>query len=100
VDPWLELCRARAVALLTPLGFGTKTTVVDGLAAGCHVLVHPVLHRRLARSEREACTPLDPARPGAPDRLADLLAAPPRHTWRNSARADEAFSVLAGVLSP
>lgn len=35
----------KAVALLSPLGFGLKTTMIDGLAAGAHVLAHPDLIR-------------------------------------------------------
>ena len=36
----------RAVALLSPLGYGFKTTLVDAWAAGAHVLIHPELARR------------------------------------------------------
>src|SRR5207302_11091767 len=46
-EPWDLLCQVRALAVLTPIGFGLKTTVVDGLAAGCHVIVHERLAGRL-----------------------------------------------------
>lgn len=40
------LGRCRAVALLSPLGYGFKTTLADAWAAGAHVLAHPSLVRR------------------------------------------------------
>ena len=46
-DIWKMLCQVRAVAVLGRLGYGMKTTIVDAVAAGCHVLVHPRLLRRL-----------------------------------------------------
>ena len=98
-EPWPALCRVRAVAVLTPLGFGTKTTIVDALAAGCHVLVHPALHGRLSAAEREACTPLDPDRPPSREHLGRLLEEPPRAAWRNETLADEARAVLTASLS-
>ncbi len=98
VDPWRELCAARVVAVLTPLGFGAKTTIVDALAAGCRVLVHPALHRRLGASERAACTAFDPD--GASDRAraVDVLEAEPRHAWSNDECAAAARRALAAAL--
>lgn len=40
------LGQCRAVAMLSPLGYGFKTTIGDALAAGAHVLAHPVLIKR------------------------------------------------------
>ena len=60
-DPWERLCRVKAVALPSPLGYGCKTTVADALAAGCRVLVHPRQHERLPSDERELAMPVDPA---------------------------------------
>jgi hypothetical protein len=59
-EPWDLLCGVRSVAVLTPLGFGVKTTIFDGLAAGCHVLVHPTIAKRLPLKVREKCVVLDP----------------------------------------
>ena len=59
-EPWDLLCEVRALAVLTPLGFGFKTTIVDALAAGCHVLVHPVLAKRLPDIVRSACIEFEP----------------------------------------
>lgn len=59
-EPWDALCSVRAVAVLTPLGFGMKTSIVDGLAAGCHVLVHPALAKRLPEEIVQHCILCDP----------------------------------------
>jgi hypothetical protein len=40
------LGRCRAVAMLSPLGYGFKTTIGDALAAGARVIAHPRLLRR------------------------------------------------------
>lgn len=54
-EPWDLLCSVKAYAILTPLGFGTKTTIVDALAAGCHVLVDKQLANRLPKDVRQLC---------------------------------------------
>lgn len=42
----------RAVCLLSPLGYGFKTTMGDALSAGAHVIAHPRLIRRSPASLR------------------------------------------------
>lgn len=76
-EPWDLLCSAKALAVLTPLGFGTKTTIIDALAAGCHVLVHPVLAGRLPEYVRTACIEYSEKYERNPESLAAMLATPP-----------------------
>ncbi len=76
-NPYELLCRVRAVAVLTPLGFGMKTTIVDALAAGCHVLVHPRLALKIPMGLREKCIILDPDKCGDLERLKQRLNSPP-----------------------
>ena len=45
-DPAGFMGRCRAVCMLSPLGYGFKTTIADALAAGAHVIAHPDLIRR------------------------------------------------------
>lgn len=59
-EPWPLLGAAKAVAVLSPLGSGCKTTITDALAAGCHVFVHPRQHERLPPDERELAIPVEP----------------------------------------
>jgi hypothetical protein len=59
-EPWDLLCTVRALAVITPLGFGFKTTIVDALAAGCHVFVHPTVARRLPGNLRSHCIEFSP----------------------------------------
>jgi hypothetical protein len=77
-EPWDLLCQSRAMAVLTPLGFGFKTTVVDGLAAGCHVIIHPKLADRLPQQVRQLCLICDPSCERDMAQLADSLSSPPR----------------------
>ena len=64
-NPWALLCRTACVAVLTPLGYGFKTTILDALAAGCHTIVHPQLLPKLPEPVRRACIGVDPATPDA-----------------------------------
>ena len=41
--------RCRAVCMLSPLGYGFKTTIADALAAGAHIIAHPDLISRNPR---------------------------------------------------
>lgn len=76
-EPWAVLCKVRAVAALSPFGYGCKTTVADALAAGCHVLVHPRQHVRLSPEERAKALSVDPGSEADISRLADALSQPP-----------------------
>jgi len=78
-EPWSLLCRAKAVAVLSPVGYGFKTTIADALAAGCHVLVHPRQHARLALEDRCRTLACEPNSADLPA-LAATLAAPPELT--------------------
>jgi hypothetical protein len=51
--------RCRAIAMLSPLGYGFKTTIGDALAAGARVLAHPGLVRRCPSLVRPHLIPLD-----------------------------------------
>lgn len=50
----------RAVAILSPLGYGFKTTIADAFAAGAHVIVHPKLIRRSPKIVQPFLIPFDP----------------------------------------
>ncbi len=64
-EPWDLLCESRGLAVLTDLGFGMKTTIVDAIAAGCLVFVMPKLIKRLPEIIRTCCIPIDPHAAGA-----------------------------------
>ena len=49
----------RAVAVLSPLGYGFKTTICDAIANGCFVLVHPAIHDRLPDIFHNFIVPID-----------------------------------------
>jgi len=77
-EPWDLLCSVRALAVLTPLGFGFKTTIADAMAAGCHVLVHPTLVKRLPAEIASVCIEIDSMEPIDPPQLATALGAEPK----------------------
>lgn len=52
------MARVKAVALLSPLGYGFKTTIADAIAAGCYVIVHPSIYKRCPDMLRPACIEL------------------------------------------
>ena len=97
-EPWDLLCRAKAVAVMTDLGHGTKTTVVDALAAGCHVIIHPGLAASLTKEVAAACVGCDPS---DASRVKDLIARldrPPIPQRLNEQLRDEALAVLLETL--
>lgn len=53
------LIQAKAVAMLSPLGYGFKTTVVDALANGCYPLLHPSWFSRMPESIKRHCLSVD-----------------------------------------
>ncbi len=53
------LSSCAAVAMLSPLGYGFKTTVEDAIAHGCYVLAHPALARRCPSALAKAIIPVD-----------------------------------------
>ena len=75
-EPWSLLCKVKAVAVLSPFGYGYKTTVADVLAAGCHVLVHPRQHVRLSPEDRAKALSVDPDLEADVRRLAATLSRP------------------------
>lgn len=85
----------KAVAVLSPLGYGIKTTIVDGLAAGAHVLVHPALARRNPDAVRPALLSVDSHRPQDFAAVAAGLAVPPRGAALHRELCAKAEAVLA-----
>lgn len=97
-EPWDLLCKTKAVAVLTPLGFGIKTTVIDALAAGCHVLLHPVLARRLPDAIREQCILYKPYKTNGIHDIKMRLAEPKRLDNFNDSLRSKAVRELTRAL--
>jgi hypothetical protein len=94
-EPWDLLCSVRALAVLTPLGFGFKTTILDALAAGCHVLAHPALVKRMPAEIGSRCIEFDPSKPIDPNQLAAMLSSKPATCGINDALQLKAKNELA-----
>ena len=106
LEPFTLLCKIKAVAVLSPWGYGYKTTVADAVAAGCHVLVHPQQFVRLPREEQTVCSSIDPALEPEVRRAADLALVPRPQTAGELQRTQHERSfaawgkVLQSGLSP
>lgn len=59
MDPWPTLCQSRVLVVLGWRGYGMKTNIIDGLAAGCHVVVHATLFDRLPDELQRQCIRCD-----------------------------------------
>jgi hypothetical protein len=53
------LAPVRAVAVLSPLGYGFKTTIADAQANHCYALVHPLQLNRGPAILRDGCLPVE-----------------------------------------
>lgn len=98
-EPWDLLCQSRALAVLTPFGVGFKTTVVDGLAAGCHVIIHPKLATRLPQQVKQLCLICDPSRERDIRTLADSLSVPPRSHSLNQQLSEMVVAEFLSIFS-
>ena len=99
-EPWDILCSVKALAVLTPLGFGSKTTIIDALAAGCHVLVHPVLARRLPENVRDLCIEYDPMDKTAHSSLHYRLNRQPEQHDINDTIKDQVREIFHDIFKP
>jgi hypothetical protein len=92
-DPWDFLCQVRVVAVLTDLGYGLKTTIVDALAAGCHVLVTPQLSQKLPAIVREHCIVVSPSDRASVASAGRAVATPPQGAVVNELLRQQALAM-------
>jgi len=99
--PYELLCKSKAVAVITPLGFGMKTTIIDALAAGCHVLLHPKLAQRLPDGLRKLCIVYNPDKRCNLEKLNQKVSTSPPHTHAdyNEHLRQSAVSILKQTLA-
>jgi hypothetical protein len=97
-EPWDALCGVRATAVLTPLGFGSKTTITDAIAAGCHVLVDARLIRRIPTVLRARCIPVRCGEPLDAAALEERLNTPPDAEDLHAAIRQQALKGLRAAL--
>jgi hypothetical protein len=97
-EPWDALCAVRAVAVLTPFGFGAKTTLFDAIAAGCHVLLDARLLPRIPQALRPRCIPLHCGEAIDAAALERRLNAPPESEDLHPAIRRQALSGLKSAL--
>lgn len=97
-NPWSFLRSVRAVALLSDLGFGAKTTAFDALDAGCHVIVGPAIARRLPADARERCLVLGAPAERELDEILERIDHEPGPTDLNARLRERAREALRSVL--
>ncbi len=88
----------RAVAVLSPLGYGFKTTLADAAASGAHVVVHPTLIRRSPRMVQSHLIPFDPGDPLSHESVQRALDHPPRGVVLHDALCQTAEDVLEDLF--
>jgi hypothetical protein len=98
-EPWDLLCSVRALAVLTPLGFGFKTTIADALDAGCHVLVHPRLAARLPNPIRASCIEFDANKSSSARAIHNDLIAEPAGQYVNQILKEAGIQQLEQAFS-
>jgi hypothetical protein len=87
--------RCKAVCMLSPLGYGFKTTIADALAAGAHMIVHPSLARRSPRLVRPFLLELKSNSARDVSALADRLCLAPDAMRLHEQLLDQAWAVMA-----
>ncbi len=85
----------KAVCLLSPLGYGFKTTIGDAIANGCYVLSHPTLARRCPEALQPAIIPVDTSQPNTIDDAMGQLERPFPISNANDALRDINHRLLA-----
>jgi len=99
-DPIDELRGAAAMALLSPLGYGFKTKIMDAVTARAFTLLPKGLMKRVPEELRPYCILVDPADPksfvrGAEQALADWPGGDPNGQLRR--RAFRAMDEIVGI---
>jgi len=79
--------QVRAVAMLSPLGYGFKTTIGDALAVGAQVIAHPALLRRCPLQVQSVVLGVETER----------IPAEAVSQWLATARSDRAICVHQGL---
>jgi hypothetical protein len=85
----------KAVAMLSPLGHGFKTTIADAIASGCYVLAHPTLAKSCPELLRSAIIPVDITRPNSIRRALEQVEKPLPMVKLNDRLREINHSILA-----
>ncbi|MGH9823579.1 MAG: polysaccharide deacetylase family protein [Blastocatellia bacterium] len=88
------LAPVKAVAVLSPLGYGFKTTIADALANGCYALVHPIHYEHGPAEIKEGCVPVGSVTPGAVAEVIERISEPLEDSSVNDRLRERAFDVL------
>jgi SAM-dependent methyltransferase len=93
-SPLPMLQEARVVSILSDLGLGFKTKILEAIECGCWVLMTKVLYDRIPYSVRPWCIGIDMADPAAfSDALSKCLESPPAGSPNETLR-EQAYSNL------
>lgn len=100
-SPLSIIAGARAVAILSDLGMGFKTKLLEAAMAGCWLIVTPALMKRIPKCLRPWCLPVATNSPAQFARQLERIARePPPSQDPNALLRDEAFQALDRILGP
>lgn len=66
----------KAIAILSPLGYGFKTSIADALANQCYVLLHDLHYRRSPALVKDLCIPVQAINADAVSRVLAQIVSP------------------------
>jgi hypothetical protein len=88
------LAEARAVAVLSPRGYGFKTTIADALANGCYALVHPQQFDRGPAVLRNGCVQVGKMTHAVVQQALEHISKPYSHSSANAHLRERATEIL------
>jgi len=97
-DPFALLGRARAVAVLSDLGFGFKTKILDAISSGCWVLTTRRLRARLPLEVQPWCLEVDVGSRQSFEAALERALQPPPGGDPNAELRKRAFGVLDDLV--
>lgn len=101
VDSPLDiLCASRAMCILSNLGYGFKTKILEAIMCGCYVLVPHKLFGRLPQAVRPFCKIVDLKRPESFVQALEETRQPLPDCDPNAMLKKAAFTSYASVIKP
>lgn len=94
------LAPMRAVAVLSPLGYGFKTTIADAVANHCYALIHSKQYRRGPALLRTGCIQLDTFAPSAVSSVLSKIETPFSEPSGGANMRNRAYEMLRNDFMP
>lgn len=94
-----QLHLVKAIAVLGTKGYGFKTTILDALHCGCHVLLSPVMAQRMPEDIVEQCLVVDVQDSDSVQQMLQALQQPPVDVQINRVTKASATQTVQALLA-